>query len=535
MADSYVQELLASLLPQWHSLLQDWSSSGRLTAAAQEALLLNEEPQALKDLVAQWSSGDFSSLPPIVLLSSNDISGAMGAYAISTGTIYLNQDWKKTASTDQVNAVLTEELGHHLDGLLNAVDTPGDEGDVFASLLSKRTSNAGNQTDSGTIETGGKSLSSEFSNSQDWQRYIAYDLEGGFSNGLKGTLKCSIEAVSADSTGDLYYAGNATRAFSNQHGGYYRSGVGAFIAKLSDTGELIWIKTFDDPSAYICSGYYEDPFSVAANGTVSIALNNNELSSEIVLDSSGNEIYRYAIERSLLTGSQQITHSEVSIDGSSWIITGGDGSAEPDTLTKISNLGRVEWTINNSGFHTADITIDENGIAVLIGGNGIRVISPTGETIRTISTPGGGYSVDVNKDGSFVAGGYINNGPAWLSCYDAQGAPIWDIRLGSNYTELHDVRIEANGNIVASTTYGRVFEVSPTGSLLWDSGERGDFRAIRAVDTSSNGCIGFTFGSGYAASSVDATSIFSDLQDVSSPADAERVDSRCCSRHRQQI
>ena len=93
MADSYAQELLASLLPQWHSLLQDWSTSGRLTAAAQEALLLNEEPQALKDLVTQLTSGDFSSLPPIVLLSSSDISGAMGAYAISAGTIYLNQDW----------------------------------------------------------------------------------------------------------------------------------------------------------------------------------------------------------------------------------------------------------------------------------------------------------------------------------------------------------------------------------------------------------------------------------------------------------
>ena len=133
MAVSYEQELLASLLPQWHSLLQEWSSSGRLTSAAQEALLLKGEPQALKDLVKQWSAGDFRSLPPILLLSSSDISGAIGAYAISTGTIYLNQDWLRTASKDSVNAVLTEELGHHLDGLMNAVDTPGDEGEVFST------------------------------------------------------------------------------------------------------------------------------------------------------------------------------------------------------------------------------------------------------------------------------------------------------------------------------------------------------------------------------------------------------------------
>ena len=37
------QDLLASLLPAWHALLQDWSASGRLSSAAQEALLLNGE------------------------------------------------------------------------------------------------------------------------------------------------------------------------------------------------------------------------------------------------------------------------------------------------------------------------------------------------------------------------------------------------------------------------------------------------------------------------------------------------------------
>ena len=52
------------------------------------------------------------------------MNGAMGAYAISTGTIYLNADGLATASEDEAIAVLSEELGHHLDGLLNAVDTP---------------------------------------------------------------------------------------------------------------------------------------------------------------------------------------------------------------------------------------------------------------------------------------------------------------------------------------------------------------------------------------------------------------------------
>jgi hypothetical protein len=66
------------------------------------------------------------------------MNGAMGAYAISTGTIYLNVDWLAGATKEQVLAVLTEELGHHLDGVLNSVDTVGDEGEYFSCLLLKK-------------------------------------------------------------------------------------------------------------------------------------------------------------------------------------------------------------------------------------------------------------------------------------------------------------------------------------------------------------------------------------------------------------
>jgi len=128
--------LLVSLLPQRQELLKGWALDRSLTAAAQEALLLQSTPQTLQELVSQWGAEDFRSLPPIVLLSSAEMNGAMGAYALSTATIYLNADWLATASQDQVNAVLTEELGHYLDGLLNVVDTPGDEGEYFSRLMS---------------------------------------------------------------------------------------------------------------------------------------------------------------------------------------------------------------------------------------------------------------------------------------------------------------------------------------------------------------------------------------------------------------
>ena len=85
---SDASNLLGALLPEWHLLLQGWSADGRLTAAAKEALLLSGEPQALTDLTTQWSARDFSGLSPIVLLSSADINGALGAYTLCGNKLF---------------------------------------------------------------------------------------------------------------------------------------------------------------------------------------------------------------------------------------------------------------------------------------------------------------------------------------------------------------------------------------------------------------------------------------------------------------
>jgi len=126
---------LATLLTRWWELLQDWAVSGRFSSAVVEALALSGEPELLQRLQAQLALGEVSTLPPVELLPSEAMGGALGAYAVSTGTIYLNASWLETADEGAVQAVLTEELGHHLDTLLNTADTPGDEGALLAALL----------------------------------------------------------------------------------------------------------------------------------------------------------------------------------------------------------------------------------------------------------------------------------------------------------------------------------------------------------------------------------------------------------------
>jgi predicted SprT family Zn-dependent metalloprotease len=106
-------------------MLTSWAADSSLGTAAREALRLDGEPAQLTVLISQWAAGDFSGLPPIEVLEGSVLPGAAGAYAISTGTIYLNRDWLDSASEDRVIAVLTEELGHHLDGILHDQNSHG--------------------------------------------------------------------------------------------------------------------------------------------------------------------------------------------------------------------------------------------------------------------------------------------------------------------------------------------------------------------------------------------------------------------------
>ena len=158
-------------------MLTSWAADGSLGAAARDALRLDGESAQLTALISQWAAGDFSALPPIEVLEGSVLPGAAGAYAISTGTIYVNGDWLASASEQQVIAVLTEELGHHLDGLLNASDTNGDEGELFAidleglELSIEESSRIVSDIDHFLLASEGKSLAVEASAL--WARPVA--------------------------------------------------------------------------------------------------------------------------------------------------------------------------------------------------------------------------------------------------------------------------------------------------------------------------------------------------------------------------
>ncbi|MBN3957445.1 cadherin-like domain-containing protein [Nostoc sp. NMS8] len=84
-----------------------------------------------------WSANDFSDFPKIEIRDAADINGANGAFAAATNKIYLSQEFiiNHQEDVDAIARVLLEEFGHFVDSQLNEVDSPGDEGAIFSSLV----------------------------------------------------------------------------------------------------------------------------------------------------------------------------------------------------------------------------------------------------------------------------------------------------------------------------------------------------------------------------------------------------------------
>lgn len=59
----------------------------------------------------------------------------MGAFSIDTGKIYLLDQFLTQNNLQEISLVLTEEIGHWIDAQINLIDANGDEGNIFANLV----------------------------------------------------------------------------------------------------------------------------------------------------------------------------------------------------------------------------------------------------------------------------------------------------------------------------------------------------------------------------------------------------------------
>ncbi|MEM8502078.1 MAG: FG-GAP-like repeat-containing protein [Cyanobacteria bacterium P01_D01_bin.1] len=138
-----IEQALPLALQELQNQLADFVDSdasylGKMRLAFGE----NFDADAALELANAWQTEDFSILPEIDFLSAAELGGATAAYEAETATIYLSIDFVSDylrVYEDDISvlaALIAEELGHHIDTVLNgSVDSQGDEGAIFSALL----------------------------------------------------------------------------------------------------------------------------------------------------------------------------------------------------------------------------------------------------------------------------------------------------------------------------------------------------------------------------------------------------------------
>lgn len=153
------------------SFKQSFSSTANNPEAFQTLLSSafgsNYDSAAGEQLRQRSLSGDYSWLPKVEVVRETLLPpGANGAYNAKEGVVYLNSN---LANKPELAArTINEEIGHHIDTLVNSSDAAGDEGEIFARTLSgeKLSENTlqtlRSEDDHGTINVNGKEVEVEF-------------------------------------------------------------------------------------------------------------------------------------------------------------------------------------------------------------------------------------------------------------------------------------------------------------------------------------------------------------------------------------
>ncbi|WP_292778201.1 Calx-beta domain-containing protein [Nostoc sp. NMS9] len=132
-----LNQTLALAVERVQQYLKEFATSQEFTEKIRLAFGESFEAEIAFSLAQTWQNEDFSVIPTIEFLSREQLHGANGAYAAATGKIYLSKEfvWQHQNDLTAIANLVLEEVGHRIDGLLNRVDSVGDEGAIFAALV----------------------------------------------------------------------------------------------------------------------------------------------------------------------------------------------------------------------------------------------------------------------------------------------------------------------------------------------------------------------------------------------------------------
>ncbi|MFM6371402.1 MAG: hypothetical protein ACKPGN_24795, partial [Dolichospermum sp.] len=132
---NYINTLLNTAIPGVYDTLFDYARSNNFWTILGTAFGSSYNRLKAESILAQWKSKNFSALPNIQVVSGTVLGNARAGYGATQNKIYLSDSFLNTATVNQIQAILLEEIGHYLDAQINLTDTSGDEGEYFSALV----------------------------------------------------------------------------------------------------------------------------------------------------------------------------------------------------------------------------------------------------------------------------------------------------------------------------------------------------------------------------------------------------------------
>jgi uncharacterized repeat protein (TIGR01451 family) len=129
-----LDQVLAEALRKSYQYLHTFSEAQDYISSMRLAFGNTFSIQKAIDLARAWATGDVK-FPLIRIVPAELLNGTYGGYSIQTQTIYLASEFLYHGTVSSITSVLLEEYGHAIDGVLNASDSPGDEGAIFSAVV----------------------------------------------------------------------------------------------------------------------------------------------------------------------------------------------------------------------------------------------------------------------------------------------------------------------------------------------------------------------------------------------------------------
>ncbi|WLT38794.1 hypothetical protein NON20_03215 [Synechocystis sp. B12] len=392
-------------------------------------------------LRSSWVKGDFSNLPVIEVVSADILESAWGGYGASNNTIYLCESLLALGSPELIVAVLLEEIGHYVDALVNAVDTPGDEGELFAlrvqgiAIDGAQLERMKGDDDSGTITVNGEKVAIEMATGR-----IISTVETTINDNLKfesigtgtgaqnnGILITTTGSISSTGTGTITVIGQGSPD------GTLENNMGVRIeGKITSINGAIFVDGTAGAGTQVNNGVLVFNGGVISStgigdNAATITINGQGSSKSTTAGNEGVRVDGIGSQITSVDGAISITGiggSGTDVNGGVVVFNGGVISSTGTDKNAATITINGQGSTNASGPGNSGVRIDGSGSTIIsvegavsitgTGGSGTNVnegvtLSNGGQIIST-GTGDNAATITINGQGSTTASGAGNHG-----------------------------------------------------------------------------------------------------------------------------